>query len=223
MSSSFPAASFPALPLTKEKGTDSACIKYRLTTSAEPSDETLIARICIGDNEALGWLFRRYARLVWSVGRRILRNNEEADDLLQDVFLLVQRKATAFDSSKGTTRAFIVYITYQRAISRRRYLVRRHFYCPRDDERDAVDRIAASDQPQYDESLEANFGKERLQTALAELSEVQRETLRLHFFEGYSLEEIAALTGESYGNVRHYYYRGLDKLRRHLVDRGDAL
>ncbi len=222
MSSSFPAARFPALPLNREKEAESEYIKDTRAVSEAPSDEALIARICSDDNEALGLLFRRYARLVWTVGRRILRNNEEADDLLQEVFLFVQRKATAFDSSKGSARSFLVHITYQRAISRRRYLKYRHFYSPRDDEKDSTDRIAAHDGPGYDASLEAHFGRERLQTALADLSEEQRETLRLHFFKGYSLEEIAAHTGESYGNVRHHYYRGLDKLRRHLLTSGDA-
>jgi len=99
----------------------------------------LIARVCVGDSDGLGLLFSRYARLVWTVARRILRNNEEADDLLQDVFLLVRRKATDFDGSNGTIRSFIVHITYQRAISRRRYLMTRHFYSSNDSEKDATD------------------------------------------------------------------------------------
>jgi RNA polymerase sigma-70 factor, ECF subfamily len=217
MSSSFPAARFPALHLIKETETAAPTYKDTVTAPAEdPSDEILIARICADDNEALGLLFRRYARLVWTVGQRILRNNEEADDLLQDVFLFVRRKAAAFDSSKGTIRSFIVHITYQRAISHRRYLTCRHFYSPIDPETESADHAPAPRGPSYDESLEAHFGREGLQRALADLSEEQRETLRLHFFEGYSLEEIAAQIGHSYGNVRHYLYRALEKLRRQV-------
>jgi RNA polymerase sigma-70 factor, ECF subfamily len=219
VSSSFPAARFPGLPLIREKEANPSVKDVVAQPSEEPSDEFLIARIRESDNEALGLLFRRYARLVWTVGRRILRNNEEADDLLQDVFLFVQRKAHAFDTAKGTTRAFIVHITYQRAISRRRYLAYRQFYSARDGQRDTVDRIAAHDGPGYDESLEAHFGREGLQKALSELSELQRETLRLYFFEGHSLEEIATHIGDSYGNVRHHYYRGLEKLRGRLPNR----
>lgn len=217
MSSSFPAARFSVLPLSKEK--EAAGPPYENVVaepSEEPSDETLIARIRADDNEALGLLFRRYARLVWTVGRRILRNSEEADDLLQDVFLFVRRKAAAFDSSKGPTRSFIVHITYQRAISRRRYLTCRHFYCSKDLEEDTADHIPAPRELLYDESLEAHFGRDGLQRALADLSVEQRETLRLYFFEGYSLEEIAAHMGHSNGNVRHYYYRGLERLRKQI-------
>jgi len=220
MSSSFSTARFPALPLGREKEAkaDSLHADPVAASSGELTDDALIARICEEDQEALGLLFRRYCRLVWSVGQRILRNKEEADDLLQNVFLSVRRRATTFDPLKGTVRSFLVHITYQRAISHRRYLCCRQFYRSPETERETVDRILAREGPGYDESLEAHFGRERLQTALAELSEVQRETLRLHFFEGYSLEEIAGTTGESYGNVRHHYYRGLDKLRRHLFD-----
>jgi RNA polymerase sigma-70 factor (ECF subfamily) len=220
MSSFFPAARFPALPLGKEK--EAAEPIYEDTSEAgqagELSDEVLISRICSHDREALALLFRRYARLVWTVGRRILRNNEEADDLLQDVFLFVSRKATAFDSSKGSIRSFLVHATYQQAISRRRYLTKRYFYASKDLEEDTGGKIAAPRAPLYDESVEAHLGREALRNAIADMSTVQRETLRLHFFEGYTLEEIASHLGESYGNTRHHLYRGLDKLRKQIPE-----
>jgi RNA polymerase sigma-70 factor, ECF subfamily len=221
VSSSFPTARFPALPLSQEK--EAAQPIYKDTSAVrgaeEPSDETLIARVCENDSAGLSLLFSRYARLVWTVARRILRNNEEADDLLQDVFLLVWRKAAAFDGSKGSIRSFIVHVTYQRAISRRRYLMTRHFYSSEDSEKTPTDHVPTPRMPTYDESLEAHLGKEGLRKALAEMSAEQRETLRLHFFEGYSLDEIAVHVGQSYANVRHYYYRGLEKLRRQMPKR----
>jgi RNA polymerase sigma-70 factor, ECF subfamily len=221
VSSSFPAARFLALPLAQEKAAEPPSRETVASPPQELTDEVLIERICGDDREALGLLFRRYCRLVWSVGQRILRNREEADDLLQDVFLSVRQRATRFDPSKGTARSFLVHITYQRAISHRRYLCRRHFYCAADPQTEAADRILPQDDPAYDGSLEAHFGRAALQKALSDLSPEQRETLRLYFFEGHSLEEIAAQTGQAYGNVRHYYYRALDKLRKHLpTDRG---
>jgi RNA polymerase sigma-70 factor, ECF subfamily len=219
MSSSFPAARFPALPLRNDRAATKSSCKDTVVPTEEPSDEELIARICADESEALGLLFRRYARLVWSIGRRILGNSEEADDLLQDVFLFLRRKASAFDSSKGNARTLIVHITYQRAISRRRYLSSRHFYAAKELEEENVGLIPSSVMPSYDESLEAHFGREGLQKALADLSREQRETLRLHFFEGYTLEEISAHLGQSYGNVRHYYYRGLEKLRKQVPEK----
>jgi RNA polymerase sigma-70 factor (ECF subfamily) len=222
MFSSFPATRFPALPLRQEKETASPI--YRDTSAAraaeEPSDEALIARVCADDSDALGLLFRRYARLVWTIAHRILRNREEADDLLQDLFLLVRRRASVFDPSKGSVRSLLVQMCYQRAFSKRRHLARRNSYSSGEVTENTIVAKPSLFVPSYDESLEARFGKTALQRALEDLSLEQRETLRLCFFEGHTLEEIAVCLGESYGNVRHHYYRGLEKLRKHLRGSG---
>ena len=222
MWSSLSAARFPALPLSQEKQTAHPIYKDTSTVrpTEEPSDETLIARVCSDDSDALGVLFSRYARLVWTIAHRILRNSEEADDLLQDLFLLVRRRASVFDSSKGSVRSLLIQMCYQRAFSRRRDLARRNFYSSEEVTENASAARGSLSVPFYDESLEARFGKTALQRALDDLSVEQRETLRLCFFEGHTLEEIAERLGESYGNVRHHYYRGLAKLRKHLKGSG---
>jgi RNA polymerase sigma-70 factor (ECF subfamily) len=213
--SSFSAARFPALPVGKEKEGAESIFEVTSTAVEEPSDEALIARICVDDSDALGLLFDRYARLVWTIVRRILQNNEEADDLLQDVFLLVRRRASAFDSSKGSVRSLLVQMCYQRAFSRRRDLARQNFYTSVEiDENTAVAK-RTSGASLYDGSIEACLGKTAIKRAREDLSLEQRETLRLCFYEGHTLEEIAVRLGQSYGNVRHHYYRGLAKLRKH--------
>jgi RNA polymerase sigma-70 factor (ECF subfamily) len=218
MSSSFPAARFPALSRPSETAVTPLIAEDRLQALTEVSDESLLLRIATGEREALAILFRRYARLVWSVANRIVRNEAEADDLVQDVFLLIQRKASAFDSSKGSARSLIIHITYQRAFTRRRYLNARHWQAPKEVEERAA-KAAAPDTFFYDESMEAHFGRDRLRKAWDEMSGDQRETLRLYFFEGYTLAEIAVRLGQGPGNVKHHYYRGLDKLRRHMPGR----
>jgi RNA polymerase sigma-70 factor, ECF subfamily len=215
MSSSFTAARFPLLPLNKEKEAVPETRSVARTREEDLPDQMLLTQVSSGDQEALAVLFRRYARLVWSVAERIVRNKAEADDLLQDVFLLIQRRASVFDSSKGTAKSLIVHMTYQRALSRRRYLNARHNQLPNEAEERAAN-IAAPAIPFYDESLEGQFGGERLRLALREMSEDQRETLRLVFFEGYTLLESAKQLGQSIGQVKHHYYRGLDRLRKHL-------
>jgi RNA polymerase sigma-70 factor (ECF subfamily) len=217
VSSSFPAARFPAVPLGRERAATESISTDGFVPTGIPSDEVLISRICADDSEALGLLFSRYARLVWAIGRRILRNNEEADDLLQDVFLLVRRRASVFDSSKGSVRSLLVQMCYQRAFSRRRDLARRNFYSDRDVNGNTVVASCCSSLPPYHEGLEARVGRATLKKALEDLSTEQRETIRLCFFEGYTLEEIAERLGLSYGNVRHHYYRGLAKLRKHVA------
>jgi RNA polymerase sigma-70 factor (ECF subfamily) len=183
---------------------------------AELTDDQLIAAIRDEDSsEALGVLFKRYAHLVFFVAHRILRNHEEAEDLVTEVFLLIRKKASVFDSSRGTARSLIVMMTYQRAFTRRRYLNARHCQAPSEAAERAANAIAPA-VPLYDQSIEARFGRERLRRTLDEMSEDQRETLRLYFSEGYTLGEIAAKLGQSAGNVRHHYYRSIAKLREAL-------
>ena len=217
MSSSFSAARFPALPLAKVREVVAQPDRTAANATNEISDEALIVRVCRGDSEALGLLFKRYARLVWTIARRILQNSDEADDLLQDVFLLIRRRASVFDPSKGSVRSLLVQICYQRAFSRRRDLARRNFYTSAEVTERAVVARRSSFVPFYDEGLEAHFGKTALKRAFEELSVEQSETLRLCFFEGYILEEIAEHLGQSYDNIRHHYYRGLAKLRKHMA------
>ena len=218
VSSSFPAARFPVLPLSKEEAASSVGPVYKDTVvpTDGPSDELLIERIRgEGSDEAVGLLFRRYARLVWCIAQRILRDRGEAEDVMQEVFLMVHQKTSIFDAAKGPARTLIVYMTYRLAYKRRRYLNGRHAHYSNRLNESAADLTAVS-VPFYHESIEAHFGREGLRNALAELSEAQRETLRLYFFEGYALDEIASKLGESLGNVRHHYFRGLDRLRKHL-------
>jgi RNA polymerase sigma-70 factor (ECF subfamily) len=211
MSSWLPVVRFPYL-FKQQTGRVSA---ERVASDEQPSDDVLIARIVSDDPEALGLLFRRYARLVWSIARRIVRNNEDADDLLQDVFLLVRKKASVFDSEKGAVRSLLVQMAYQRALSRRRDLSRRQFYSSEENVEDIATPKHQLSVPQYDQGLEAHIGRATLKRAFEDLSSEQRETVRLCFFEGYTLEEIAVYLGVSYGNVRHHYYRALAKLRKH--------
>jgi RNA polymerase sigma-70 factor (ECF subfamily) len=180
------------------------------------SDEKLMAQICDGSREALAILFRRYARLVRTVAMRILRDDSEADDLLQDVFLFVHRHCSIFDSSKAGLRSWIVQMTYHRAIDRRFYLNSRHFY-NRLDLDGIVELSDPRSQGREDCSILINrVGTATIQGFLGLLSVDQRNTLNLHFFEGYTFGEIAVKLDQSLGNIRNHYYRGLDKLRKQM-------
>jgi RNA polymerase sigma-70 factor (ECF subfamily) len=182
------------------------------------SDEALLSLVCRSNLEALASLFRRYARMVYGVSYKVLRDTSEADDLVQDVFLLVHRLCETFDSSKGSARFWILQMTYRRAISRRRYLTSRHFYTHVDLDQAANQLGNLPAKPgRYDDSMSTALErKETLQRWLMELSESQRQTLHLFFFEGYTFEEIAGKLGQTVGNARNHYYRGLDKLRRQI-------
>lgn len=179
------------------------------------SDEILLSQICQGSREALAVLFRRYSRLVRGVAYRVLRDVSEADDLLQDVFLLINRLCKTFDGTKAPAKFWILQMSYRRAISRRRYLTSRHFYT-RLDLDDTVSELAdpRTTAGQLEDSIDGHLGNGGLQKVFETLSENQRQTLLLFFIEGYTFDEIAAKLGQSRGNVKHHYFRGLDRLRK---------
>jgi RNA polymerase sigma-70 factor (ECF subfamily) len=181
----------------------------------EISDETLLEQVREGAKEPLGILFRRHARTVRNVAYRILRNEAEADDLVQDVFLFIFRKALLFNASHSTARSWIVQVTYHRAFDRRRRLITRHFYASRELD-DAALNVADRryETPFAEWSLEAVWGRESAARLRELLSPSQLSTIELHFFEGYTLEEIADRLGQTLGNIRHHYHRGLEKLRK---------
>ena len=176
----------------------------------EPTDEHLLSQVGLGSKDALGLLFRRHARVVFHVAWRILRDESEADDLRQEVFLYLSERAQLFDARKGSGASWIMQVTYHRAIDRRRYLdFRQHYSAEEFDEQRMPTTVA---QP----SPEALDGKAIRDRMADQLTVDQHQTLELHFFEGYSFREIADKNGQTVGNVRHHYYRALDRLRSHL-------
>ena len=207
----------PNLRLSKEDS-ETATLSLRNPIAVDVSDEALMANICEGDKEALALLFRRYARIVRGVAYRVLRDPSESDDLLQDIFLLIHRLCRTFDSSKGPARFWILQMTYRRAISRRRYLNSRHFYTSLDlDQAENQMGDLPTKSGCHEGSMESALDRqEAWQNWSAEISESQRRTLHLFFFEGYTFEEIAAKLGQTVGNARNHYYRGLEKLRKQI-------
>jgi RNA polymerase sigma-70 factor (ECF subfamily) len=218
MSSSFPAAGFLAIRFPKEQAaTEAPSVELeQVTPVEEASDETLVARICGEDKEALGLLFRRYARLVHSIGKRILRDSAEAEDFVQELFLHLFRKAHLYDSRRGPARSWIVQTSYYRALHRRSELLTRPHYGSAELDEIETQEIMAPPIAGYERSGEGLFGRGRWKELIECLTEDQRETLRLHFYEGYTFDEIAALRNQTVVSVRHHFYRGLDRLRKHV-------
>jgi RNA polymerase sigma-70 factor (ECF subfamily) len=183
--------------------------------AVQPSDDSLMEGIKQGDREALGHLFDRYAKIVFGVSARILRNATEAQDLVQDVFLQVYNKCHLFDAAKGSVASWLLRITYSRAFDRREYLTLRGWSGYSETE-EVVDRV------QIGSSLEALtdtiFAGQIVERAFSELSQRERHTLEMFFFEGYTLREISVRLDETIINTRHHYYRAIDKLRAALCD-----
>lgn len=191
----------------------------RQRVDASDSDEGLLVLVRRGDAEALATLFGRYAPIVRGVAYRVLRDASEADDLLQDLFILILRKCGMFDPTRGPARFWILQMAYHCALGRRRYLNSRHFYTRvdlADIENELSDGGNGNGGGQCgDDGLSENSDLKRMFDAL---SDDQRETLRLFFVEGYTLPEIAVKLNQTHGNIKHHYFRGLEKLRKHVFN-----
>jgi RNA polymerase sigma-70 factor, ECF subfamily len=203
----------PAVTLASEDPKNSEALDVR-----EPSDESLIGETGQGSREALSILFRRYSYLVRGVAYRILHDRSEADDLLQDIFLLIHRLRGNFDPNKGSVRSWILQMTYRRALSRRRYLARRHFYSHQELDDCALSFADSKAASQFEDSILERVGKKDIQRLFQKLSENERQALLLRFVEGYELSEIAERMGQSKANIKNHYFRGIEKLRKHIFD-----
>lgn len=177
----------------------------------QPNDEELMARLQARDPEALDALFDRYSRLVHRIALRTLRDYGEAEDAVQDTFFYVYKSAALFDPRKGSAKAWIAQVAFHRALDRKAHLGRRGFYLGTEIDSVGDTLLGATD---LDRELDVKLNRAQLERAFAELPEAQRRTLEMFYFEGLELREIAEKRNEPLSNVRHYYYRGLERLRK---------
>jgi RNA polymerase sigma-70 factor (ECF subfamily) len=181
------------------------------------NDEIVMAHLAAGHGDAITVLFDRYGRLVLRIGLKILRDRGEGEDLTQEVFADLCRTAGRFDSAKGTTKMWITRGASRRALNRRRYLNLRNLGFPRGVVEDASE-ICAEAQASIVPAMSIPDARRLTAQMLAMTEAAQRKVLELVFFEGLTMNEVAELTGDSLGSVRHRYYRGLQKMRRVLTE-----
>jgi RNA polymerase sigma-70 factor, ECF subfamily len=180
---------------------------------AQASDVKLLHAIARGDEGALARLYDAYRVILFGLLVRILNSREEAEDILQEVFLQVWRRAGDFDEKRGRPFTWLVTLTRSRAIDRLRLLAARQRLA------------AAAERDQPDQASDAfsdtvkSGQREIVRQALAELPEEQRHTLMLAYFEGLTQSEIASKLGAPLGTVKTRMRSGMIKLRTLLGTR----
>jgi RNA polymerase sigma-70 factor (ECF subfamily) len=179
------------------------------------SDEQVMQELRAGNTDSFAVIFKRYHRLVHTTALRILGDAGEAEDLTQAVFLEVYRKSGQFDPDRGILKVWLLQYAYSRSMNRRNYLMVRQFK-QQADIREA-DKIEALWSPL---SLLTPESARLSSELIAILPEAQRRTIQMFFFDGLTLKEIAVRTNQTFSNVRHHYYRGLDRLREFLENGG---
>jgi RNA polymerase sigma-70 factor, ECF subfamily len=175
------------------------------------ADELLMQEMRAGNTDAFAVIFKRYHRLVHFTALNILRDAGEAEDLTQTVFLEIYRRMGQYDPARGTLKVWLLQHAYSRSMHRRNYLFVRQFHKQIEfSEMEEKKNLWSPTRLQFQET--ARLTSE----VLSVLSQAQRQTLEMFFFEGLTLKEIAQRRNESFSNVRHHYYRGLERLRSYM-------
>jgi RNA polymerase sigma-70 factor (ECF subfamily) len=183
----------------------------------QPEDDVkLLKAIAARDEAALAQLYDRYRVILFGLLMRILSNREEAEDVLQEVFLQVWRKAEDFDENRGRPFTWLVTLARSRGIDRLRTLAAR-------------DRVAEAGAKEVVEAIsdaatDAFKSEQRglVNKALAQLPDEQKRPLMLAYFDGLTQSEIATRLDAPLGTVKTRMRTGMMNLREQLAGKGES-
>jgi RNA polymerase sigma-70 factor (ECF subfamily) len=174
---------------------------------APDEDVRACAQVAAGDTRALEALYQRHAGRVKALALRVLGSPPEAEEIVQETFVEVWRRAGQYDLGRGAVRAWITTIARSRAIDRLRSrgVGERHVaaFAQEDGGPVAISPL---------ENVEQRAERERVSRALAELPDAQRRVIELAYYEGKSQREIAESTGEALGTVKTRVRLAMEKL-----------
>lgn len=172
-----------------------------------------------GDKLALRKLYDRFSNILLGMIYKILRDREESEDLLQEIFVKIWNKADQYDPSRGSAYSFIATLARNRAIDRTRSRAfknqRKDDYVINDDE---YSFNLSTDNPNPEEKLELNERAVGVRKALAKLNENERQVLYISYFDGLSQSEIAEKIDILLGTVKYRMRQGMIKLRDMLIN-----
>jgi RNA polymerase sigma factor (sigma-70 family) len=177
---------------------------------AHLSDEALVALVARGDENALGELYDRIGRIAFGLAVRVLRDEQLAEDAVQEGFLAVWRSAAGFRADRAKASTWILTLVHRRAVD----LVRREER--RRAEPLGDDAVSIPSSEPTDEAAWLRFERERVQAALRQLPDVQREAIELAYYGGFSQSELAERLGVPLGTIKSRMFAGLARLRELL-------
>lgn len=173
-------------------------------------DVLLIRRLARGDEDALAALYDRHGRVAFALALRVVGDPETAEEVVQEVFLAVWRRAAGYDAGKGSVKSWLLAAARNRAID----VLRMRQARPRTTSFDDIPLVAADD-PAHAAlaAVDAAF----LRAAVATLPADQRTAVELAYFAGLSYPEIAAQLGIPLGTVKSRLRLALERLRAAVV------
>ncbi|HEY8408409.1 MAG TPA: sigma-70 family RNA polymerase sigma factor [Gaiellaceae bacterium] len=177
---------------------------------AHLSDEALVALAARSEHSALAELYDRYGRPAYGLALRVVRDESLAEDAVQEAFLTVWRTAARFVPEKGKASTWILTLVHRRAVD----VVRR-------EQRRRADSLEQAPEPGgggADEEAWLRLQRERVQAALKQLPDQQREALELAYYGGFTQSELAERLGQPIGTIKSRMFTGLTRLRELLGD-----
>jgi RNA polymerase sigma-70 factor (ECF subfamily) len=163
----------------------------------------LVAR---GDEDAFDAVYDQVAASVFGIVRRVVRDPAQSEEVTQDVLLEVWRNAAKFDPGRGSATAWVMMLAHRRAVDRVRSV-------QKESERER--RTAAADVPfdEVAEAVESSLERERVRRCLSSLTELQRESVTLAYYSGYTYGQVASLLGVPGGTIKTRMRDALIRLR----------
>lgn len=177
---------------------------------AHLSDEAVVALVSRSEESALAELYDRYGRLAYSHARRIVRDAELADDVVQEAFLSVWRGAATFTPERARASTWLMTLVHRRAVD----LVRRE----QRHRADPVDDDDLNEPPGHavDDEVWLRLERERVQVALRRLPDQHRELLELAYYGGFTQSQLAERLGRPVGTIKSQMFAALARLRELL-------
>lgn len=176
-------------------------------SDCDPSDDLLLERVRGSNQQAMADVFDRYGGIVYSVALRVLKDPEQAEDVMQEIFLQFWRKPNAFAQGRGSLCGWLMVMARNRAID----ILRRR------KSSDSPDTVVLLSNTNLALETERKVLMEKVRNVLKDLPPEQQKSLNMAYFEGLSHSEIAERTGDPLGTVKTRIRLALIGLRKALA------
>jgi len=194
--------------------------KFPTFANGEATDEELMQALKARNESALAVLYRRHVALLRTIVSRVINNDHDVDDVVQDAFCEIWRLADHYEEKKGKALGWIVTLARRRAIDRLRK--KQAYHRAEERLRAEVESTEEATEVGADEAAMADDTSEVFKKAIAALPEAQREAIQLAFYKGMSQREIAAATKTPLGTIKTRLELAIRKLKASLLAMGGA-